>query len=308
MARQKTSLGKQRKHEDADQVSRQAIEIDPEFVAETEKRLENLLDAQRKYEDAVQAFYLPIKIYSDDRKVQYCHKLLENMQRKYDAIEPLYRRIFGEGHPKTVASYSSVSYILHDQEKYDEFTAVEAFRNDHHVFSGQHITVTVVDTINEPSLDIATQKRILSTRYPYVAERQEELPKNKLDKARGKLKNVLEEVASIPFPERKEIIREHLNELEQLKGEAAPPLPDPDLSGDTYPLYVKRTDPFEHLKEVWGPWLVRYTPSLKQDYLDQKQLRERDPVLFKALSNRLGRTKEEHIRDYIPPYSTPFPS
>ncbi len=179
---------------------------------------------------------------------------------------------------------------------------LEEFCNDYQI---SHEADIILDKIKEFSLDITNLEQILGI-YPYVAERQVELPKDKLDKARGKLKDALEEVASIPFPERKEIISEHLKELEPLKGESASPLPDPDLSGNTYPLYVKRTDPFKHLEEVWGSWLVRYTPSLKQDYLDQKQLRERDPVLFKALSNRLGRTKIDHIRDYIPPYSTPF--
>jgi len=163
----------------------------------------------------------------------------------------------------------------------------------------------ILDKIKELDVDIAHLEQTLDHIYPYVIERQKELSGDKLDRVKGKLKEALEEVATIPFPERKEIIRKLLNDLEPLKGEVPPPLPAPDLSGNTYPLYVKRTDPFKHLEEVWAPWLVRYTPSLKHDYLDQKQLRERDPVLFTALSNRLKRT-EEQVRDYIPPYRTPF--
>lgn len=163
----------------------------------------------------------------------------------------------------------------------------------------------ILDKIKELDVDIAHLEQTLDHIYPYVIERQKELSGDKLDRVKGKLKEALEEVATIPFPERKEIIRKLLNDLEPLKGEVPPPLPAPDLSGNTYPLYVKRTDPLKHLEEVWGAWLIRYTPSLEHDYLDQKQLRERDPVLFKALSNRLSRT-EEYVRDYIPPYSSPF--
>lgn len=164
----------------------------------------------------------------------------------------------------------------------------------------------MLDGMREFDLDRTYIEQTLRYIYPYLVERHKELFEDKLARAKGKLKDALDEVASIPFPERKEIIKELLIDLEPLKGEIPPPLPDPDLSGNTYPLYVKRTDPFKHLKEVWGPWLVRYTPSLKHNYLDQKQLRERDPVLFKALSNRVSRTREQ-VRDFIPSYSSPLP-
>jgi len=177
---------------------------------------------------------------------------------------------------------------------------VESFLNGYAI---SHTSDIILDKNQELVVDIFNLKQILNDIYPYVLERHTHLLKDKLDRAKGKLKDALEEVASIPFPERKELIKKLLVDLEPLKGEAAPPLPDPDLSGNTYTLYVNRTDHFKHLEEVWGKWLVRYNPNLKHSYLNQKQLKERDPVFYEALRNRLNRIPNEHIRDYISPYS-----
>ncbi len=193
------------------------------------------------------------------------------------------------------------NFAIETDDQYDPHDEIiEAFLKG---LQASHEKYLIIDKVNELDLEIAYLQQILHNIYPYVIERQKYLLKDKLDRAKGKLKDALEEVASIPFPERKELIKKLLVDLEPLKGEAAPPLPDPDLSGNTYPLYIKRTDPFKHLEEVWGKWLVRYNPNLKHSYLNQKQLKERDPIFYEALRNRLNRIPNEHIRDYISPYS-----
>lgn len=274
-----------KKYKDAERAFRRAIELDPENLL-AHVNLGYILYLQNKHKDA--------------KKIYDLVDLKQSKQEKYPY--PL------------VYSYTGNSYNKNKQDATDIFIAKVLYDNYHiaesietlrHSYRRSDNPEKILDAIKELSLDVYGLERILGNRHPYVIERQKELSGDKLDRVKGKLKDALEEVASIPFPERKEIIRKLLDDLEPLRGEVPPPLPTPDLSGNTYPLYVKRTDPFKHLEEVWGPWLVRYTPSLKHDYLDQKQLRERDPVLFTALSNRLKRIKEQ-VRDYIPPYRTPF--
>lgn len=72
-----------------------------------------------------------------------------------------------------------------------------------------------------------------------------------------------------------------------LKIQSEPP-PLPKVGGE-YERYTPNgdIDPFEVLHRQWGTWLKYYNKNLDRDYMGQKQLRERDPSLFYALSYRL---------------------
>lgn len=79
-----------------------------------------------------------------------------------------------------------------------------------------------------------------------------------------------------------------------------PPLPSPDPSGKSYPLYQKRTNALEHLREHWGQWLKYFTPSLERDYLHQDELRKLDNALVTAVHNQ-GKKNKLKLKDIIPP-------
>lgn len=63
------------------------------------------------------------------------------------------------------------------------------------------------------------------------------------------------------------------------------------------PLYVKRTDAYEHLKTHYGPWLKHFTPELEHDHLYQYQLKTLDPDLYIALRNMLARKARSDLKD-----------
>lgn len=128
-----------------------------------------------------------------------------------------------------------------------------------------------------------------------------------LEQLRNQLKAILERVAKRPESEQIALLLEFKDiaecRLQQLES-PVPPLPEPDLSGKSYPLYQKKTDALEHLGKHWGQWLKYFTPSLDRDYLFQDQLGKRDPVLMKAVwmqKRKIERREKTTVSEIIPP-------
>lgn len=93
--------------------------------------------------------------------------------------------------------------------------------------------------------------------------------------------------------------------IEELRA-TIPPLPEPDTTGNSYKLFVPRSDALTHLEQVWGSRLKYFNPHLDRDYLYQDQLGKLDPALLAAIKNRFkndataGKSKTK-IFEVLPP-------
>ncbi|BBL77559.1 hypothetical protein [Methylomagnum ishizawai] len=93
-----------------------------------------------------------------------------------------------------------------------------------------------------------------------------------------------------PQPEEKA-----LSALPELPGFRPPPKTQEELKAYGIPLYVKRTDAYEHLKAHYGPWLKHFTPELEHDHLYQYQLAKIDPALVKSINNQITRSARPEL-------------
>lgn len=111
----------------------------------------------------------------------------------------------------------------------------------------------------------------------------------------------VEVTRSMPTYTRKAALVEQITALQN---EAAklrpPPLPVPDPSGKSYPVFVPRKgmNPIEHLRTQWGQWLQCFNDErpegekLDQDYVFRQQLMKLDPKLLPNLGSHLQREPE----------------
>jgi len=115
---------------------------------------------------------------------------------------------------------------------------------------------------------------------------------SKYKKTEEKIMLLFEEISNFSKEENPTLLLQHLEDKARLAREQlelpVPPLPEPDSTGKSYKLYQKRTDPLQHIEEVWGQWLKYFNPSINRDYLHQDELAKRDPNLIVSLKNQIN--------------------
>jgi len=123
-------------------------------------------------------------------------------------------------------------------------------------------------------------------------------------RVKEQLDSLFKLVQESPPESRVKLVRELKSSFEQAL-ETFRPLPklhEVDLTGETYELYERHTDAIAHFKRVWGMWTKTFNTELKlhRDYIFQDDLKERDPILLRALRSQAV-TNGKKISDYIKP-------